>query len=346
MKKLTTTTIFLLLTCLWMRGLAQSQNAVPLFQSDEILKMTIKTEMRNLLRDRGDERDYHEGVLIYEQEGVETSLPVELRIRGNFRRKKSTCQFPPIRLKFDSAKVSNSLFADQDKVKLVTHCQSRKAEYQQYLLKEYLVYKMYNQLTDTSFRVRMMEITYIDTGKKPDTLHRYGFVIEDEDHLAARLGGKGLEVPNIHPDRTDYKLINTLSVFEFMIGNTDFSVPGLHNIKLIMTEPGKPPLAVPYDFDWSGLVRAPYAQPNESLGIRNVRVRLFRGFCRTEEEFEETFQIFRDNKNAILGLFRNLEMLDPDVRDDCIQYLEEFYETINDPQKVKRNFLDMCRTDK
>ena len=346
MKKLTTITIFLILTCIWIGSIAQSSFVAPLFQSDEMLKITIKTEMRKLLKDRQEERDYHDGVLLYEQGGEEATVPVRLRIRGNFRRKRSTCQFPPIRLRFDSAEVVNTLFANQDKVKLVTHCQSRKPEYQQYLLKEFLAYKIYNQLTDTSFRVRMMDITYIDTGKKPDTLRRYGFLIEAEEHLAARLGGKSMEVPNIHPDQTEKKLVNTLSVFQYLIGNTDFSVPGLHNIKLLMTEPGRPPLAVPYDFDWSGLVYAPYAQPNELLGIRNVRQRLFRGFCRTEEDFEETFQQFRDKKDSILGLFNELEMLDEEVREDCLKYIEAFYETINDPKAIKKEFLDKCRTDK
>jgi hypothetical protein len=346
-------TLLCVLLSAWIGIFAQEEAAnkpagpvVPLFQSEEVIKLTIKTELRNLLKDRREKRDYHKGLLIYEDKGAIDSVSVKLRVRGNFRRKKATCAFPPIRLKFDSAQVVHTLFEDQDKVKLVTHCQSRKPEYQQFLFKEYLIYKMYNQLTDSSFRVRLMEITYIDTGNKPDTLHRYGFVIEDEEHLAERLGGRIIKIPNIHPDNTDKKLVNTLSVFQYMIGNTDFSIPGLHNVKILMTQPGRPPLAVPYDFDWSGLVKAPYAKPNESLGITSVRVRLFRGFCRTEAEFEETFQIFRRQRDAIWALFENQENLDPKVREDCLAYLEDFYDTINDPKRVDREFLQRCRTDK
>ena len=317
-----------------------------LFQSDDIIKVTIKTELRTLLRDRRDERDYHDATMTYADGGEMTTIPLRLRVRGNFRRKKSTCFFPPIRLKFDSAEVVGTLFEGQNKIKLVTHCQNKKSVYQQYLLEEYTIYRMYNQLTDKSFRVRLMDVTYIDTGKKPDTLQKYGFIIEDVGHLATRLGGREIEVKNIHPDRTNYDLVNTLSVFQYMIANTDFSIPALHNVKLVMVNPGEPPLAIPYDFDWCGLIKAPYAIPNESLGLGDVRQRLFRGFCRSEEQFEETFQLFRDKKEAIYSLFRDSEYMDEKTKTSAISYLEKFYDIINNPKEVEREFMKKCRTTK
>ena len=132
-------------------------------------------------------------------------------------------------------------------------------------------------------------------------------------------------------------------MLEYFVGNTDWSVWALHNIVLVMRPQSSLPLAVPYDFDWSGVINAPYARPDERLPIRSVRDRLYRGYCRTAEELTPVLRRFDEKKDAIYDLYRNQEGLDPKMRDDALKYYDEFYKTIDDPKAVKRTFIDDCR---
>lgn len=317
----------------------------PLFEGENILPVTITTDFKDLLKDRGEERKSHRGMLSYVNTvGDSVILPVKLKVRGNFRRQKGNCGFPPLRVNFDKDSVAGTVFAHQDKIKLVTHCQSNREVYEQYVVLEYLIYKMYQQITPNSFNVRMTKVRYVDESGKYDTMEKLGFFIESEDHLAMRMDGRILDMSNIHPDKTNYKMVNDLAVFMYMIGNTDFSVSGPHNVKLVMTHPADPPIAVPYDFDWSGLVNPPYAVPNPQLPINSVRERLFRGFCRTEAEFEDCFQLFREKKDSFYGLIEKNELLMDKTRKDAIKYLDGFYEIINTPSMAKREIIDGCRT--
>ena len=63
-----------------------------------------------------------------------------------------------------------------------------------------------------------------------------------------------------------------MSVFQYMVGNTDWSMVRFHNVEVSRTPRGVY-VPVPYDFDWTGLVSTRYARPNEGLGIRSVRQR-------------------------------------------------------------------------
>lgn len=315
-----------------------------LFASDEPLELTYRVNMKKLLKDRGDNRHYHTGSVVYtDDKGEKIEVNAKSKVRGNFRRMKSNCSFPPIRLKFDSASVVGTVFQGQNKLKLVTPCQTKKEAYQQYILAEYLIYRSYNILTDSSFQVRLVHITYEDEAGKLDPLVRYAFFIEDEDAMAERIGGTILEIKNIHPNQTNLKLEALVSTFQYFVGNTDWSIPGLHNIKLVQTEMGAAPLAVPYDFDWCGAVDPPYAVPNPQLGIFSVKERLYRGFCRSEDEFNQTFALFKSHKDEIYDLYNSIDYLDVKFKKKCIQFYDEFYEMLEDPKKYKREILATCR---
>lgn len=318
-----------------------------LFGPAEPLKITIKAELKRLFKDVGDERSYHPATLIYEaNEGTSVSVAAELRTRGHFRRQRNVCNLPPIRLKFDQELAAGSLFEGQKKIKLVTVCQYKKDQYEQNLLLEYLIYRTYNILTDSSFRVRLAHITFVDSNDDLDTLHRYSFFIEDEDRMAERLGGRILEINNVHPLKTALFSTARMSVFQYMIGNTDWSITSLHNIRLVGPNGVVPPVAVPYDFDWSGCVSAPYAKPNPQLGLTTVEARLYRGFCRTREEFEQVFVEFRAKKEAIYALYEQCEMLDDKYRERVLKYYDDFYEIINSEKKIELEILGACRTDR
>lgn len=325
-----------------------SQSSFPLFESHEHLEITLEFDIKKVLRDRGEETDYHPLFVTWEPENtVRKTVAARIKVRGNFRRQRDNCRFPPLRMRFETDHVAGTVFEGQKKLKLVTHCQTRRSEYQQYVLQEYLIYRSYNLITDKSFRVRLVKITYKDSEGRDEPFTRYGFILEDEDRMAERLGGRILEVENVHPDRTDYELSNLLAIFQYMMGNTDWSIPALHNIKLVMPVGEQIPYPIPYDFDWSGVIDARYADPNPVLNIRSVRQRLFRGFCRSPEAFREAFKVFRIKKDSIYALYRDLTpILEQDEYRQATEYLDEFYAIINDPEESKDEIIAECRTDR
>ncbi|MDZ7768737.1 MAG: hypothetical protein U5K38_06530 [Woeseiaceae bacterium] len=101
-------------------------------------------------------------------------------------------------------------------------------------------------------------------------------------------------------------------------------------------------LSVPYDFDFAGLVNAPYAEPNPSLRIRSVRTRLYRGYCDVNDALEPALQTLRGKRTDILALIRQQEGLDDRSRDRSLRYVEDFYKTIDKPATIKRRMLSRC----
>jgi hypothetical protein len=211
------------------------------------------------------------------------------------------------------------------------------------ILEEYLLYRSYNLLTDTSFRVRLVRITYDDSERPGDTLTRYGFLLEPEEKLAARLNGILMEQTGIHANQTYEPLSVLMSVFEYMAGNTDWSVSAQHNVRIVRTTYDIAPLPIPYDLDWSGVISAPYAVPRSELGLSSVRERISRGFCKPEATMEAAFVRFREKKEAIYALYRTSGFLPEKTIASTLKYYDEFYDIINDPKAVKREFMLKCR---
>lgn len=326
--------------------LGQTPDAGTLFDQEDIIDITLETDLKLLFRDVGDEREYHPAKMRYKTGEIGDSVEVELRTRGNFRRQRSVCNLPPIRIKFNKENAAGTLFEKQKKLKLVTVCQFKKDSYEQNLLLEYLSYKSYNILTDSSFRVRLARITYVDLAGKVDTFVRYSFFIEDEKKMAERIESKIMEIKNVHPLQTARHATARMSVFQYMIGNTDWSISALHNVRLVGINGKGDPITVPYDFDWCGAISAPYAKPNPILGLPNVETRLYRGFCRSEEEFARVFKEFMVAKEEIYALYQNCEMLNEKYRKRVLAYYDDFYRTISDEKRTKKEIFDYCRTSK
>jgi hypothetical protein len=322
-----------------------------LFESEDPLTLTIEAPLETIFKEREQESFYHPGTVILEDvDGSRVSLEVEVKTRGKFRLNRRTCGFPPLRIDFKTKQVENTVFAGQDKLKLVTHCQDKRDEYEQYVLLEYLVYRTYNLLTDMSFRVRLARINYVDTDEDRDPITKYAFFIEDEDDVAARNGWELLEVPLVSPFDYERDQLNLAEVFQFLMGNTDwdaFKRPPdetecCHNVKVIGNMAG-PVFPVPYDFDWTGMVSARYAKPDPSLSIRSVRQRLYRGVCLTRDQLDATFPVFEQHKQDVYHLFQSQDGLEEKQLEKAIEYLDEFYEIIGDPKKVEREMQDRCR---
>jgi hypothetical protein len=313
---------------------------VPLFASHQVLDFTLVTDIDALMADRSQDSEERPGEILLGA-GSFTTLPVQVRTRGNFRLRRSTCSMPPIRLNFSKKQVTGTVFEGQDKIKVVTHCREGDA-YERNLFEEYVAYRTYNLITDFSFRVRLVRITYSDTSGRNSPETRYAFLIEDEDALAERFYGQMLDVPSIRPDQYTQEPMLLMSLFEYMLGNTDWSMIQFHNVKLLRTAGGAH-VPIPYDFDWAGLVSARYAEPNPTLGIRSVRQRLYRGFCVEGLDYQAAFQRFVEQKEAIYAMIRELDEMPESARREALEYYDSFYETIEDPDVANRNIIRACR---
>lgn len=321
----------------------------PLFQSDEILEIHITAPISTLMSERSDDAYLPATISWTEPDGRSVEVDIGLRARGNYRRNKDTCRFPPIRLNFKKADVEDTLFHKQDALKLVTHCKDNSSRYEQLVLREYLIYRMANALTDRSYRARLLGVRYTDTESDKDDRVTLGIVIEHKDRFAKRTGLEELEIPRTRLAALDPAYTNLMSVFNFMIGNTDYSpIAGpdgencCHNANLFTAE-GGPIYPVPYDFDMSGMVSAPYATPNPRFNLRTVRQRLYRGHCANNSHLPATLQVFRDQRDSLYALIDNEVLLTSSTAKSMRKYLDSFYDIIDDSRGVDRYIIRECR---
>ena len=320
----------------------------PLFAENSLLEVTITAPISTLMRERSNE-EYLMGQLAYDDpESSAVVLDIGIRARGRFRRERDVCSFAPLRLNFKKETTRKTLFTRTDKIKLVTHCRDRSERYSQGVLREYLAYRILNTMTDKSFRVRLLRIRYVDTDSNKADRVEFGFLIEPDKRLAKRLGMKVMDIPKTTTGALDGDHTNVTSVFQYLIGNTDFSpIRGAegesccHNHVLIGGESGDL-LSVPYDFDMSGFVNAAYAVPNSRFRIRTVRTRLYRGRCVNNEHLDNTLQAYRDRKQEIYQLVSGFEHLTDKTRKKLIRYIDDFYATIDNPKRRDFRVTQSC----
>ena len=310
-----------------------------LFDSDEIFTITLKGNIRQLLNDRADKPASHSITLSYRnKDSSEVNIPVQMKTRGHFRKLKENCKYPPLQISFpaDVNRLS-TVFSGQKKLKLVMPCVG-----DDYVIREWLVYKIYNLITPKSFKARLVRIALNDTKSKKQQAPFYGFLIEDEKNMAVRNKGTVVE-QKLRPEETNQDIFLIMAVFQYLIGNTDWSVQYLQNIKLLKLETSSQLITVPYDFDHSGLVNAPYAHPAEELLMRSVQERRYRGYCIKDMKlFEKSIALFNRSKSEIYNLYTKSNLLDEKYIRSVTKYLDEFYATINDPKSWQKDFAYPC----
>ena len=322
--------------------------ANPLFSSHSVLDVLIEAPITQLMQERSDER-YLNGKLRYtDTTGVAHTLDLKLRTRGKYRNQKKTCSFAPIRLNFRKKQVAGTVFAGQDKLKLITHCKIGSDRYEQLVLKEYLAYRSLEILTEKSFRTRLLRVTYLNSQNSEDSVTRFAFVIEDKSDIGDRTGLSPEKIPKINYADLDRRQANLVSVFQYMIGNTDYSMirgalndDCCHNIELLANDAGLY-TPIPYDFDFAGVVNAPYAEPNPKLKISSVRVHHYRGRCTNNELLEETVAYIHEHEAEIHALVDNLDGLEENYRKDFNDYLNVYFDRVSTPKKLERHFSKKC----
>lgn len=316
---------------------------IGLFCKDEPFVCDLTFDIKKFYKEKYKDQ-YQEARLTYHlNDSVEHEKTIRLKARGIFR--KRHCYLPPIKINLKKTEIQSGELKGIKKLKLVTCCKYTRT-YEQYVLKEYMIYKLYNLLTDCSFRVRLMQIRYVDIGrKKPTEFLRYGFAIENVDVLAERNNAIEIEINTLNQSYIDKASMNRVALFQFMIGNTDWSVPGLHNLKLLKLNDHLKvtPFVVPYDFDYSGFVNTHYSIPAEKLMIDNVRERLFQGICCTCEEYEATIQEFLDKKDSIYQTILEFEYFEDRTRNEVLEYIDEFFRIIESEDLISLNIFYSCR---
>ena len=320
-----------------------AQQPKPLFATSDPIHIVIQAPLSSLIHNRSDQ--VVSGTLA-DPNGQ--ALPVALSVRGITRRATDVCDFPPLRVQFTTPPPATSLFKGQKKLKLVTHCKSSPS-FQQKVLLEYSVYKMYNLLTPHSFRVRLANIDYLGPDGRP-IISRIGYFLEDLSDVAKRNGMKQTHAPNIipasdlsGPDAARYALLQD------MVANHDWSMRAgpaghecCHNAELIGPLGPGAAIPVPYDFDFSGFVDAPYATPPEQLHISSVRERVYRGYCLHNNDVLAAARQMREARPQLMAAITSTPELEPATLSKAISFLDGFFADIASDEVVNSKLLRRC----
>jgi hypothetical protein len=316
---------------------------IDIFAEEGPGEITLKFDRKEFQK-KSNEDKYLKAELIYHLGDSKQDKHHTVRIKARGKNRRETCSFPPFWINIRKADVTNKHLQNTTKIKLVTHCGGGKS-FESYVLKEFLAYKIYNLISPYSFRVRLIRIKYIDTSRKDKVTESWSFLIEPEKMLAERLDMIPLNTDYVSIRDSDTLWTSTMSIFQLMVGNADYSVAGRHNVKLLKSKDftKMSVIPVPYDFDYSGLVNAHYAVPGENLGLNSVKERYFLGPCRSPEYYQDVINGFAADKEEIMDLVSGFEYLSDSDKTNVADYLNEFFTEITDDRYIQRSILSTCR---
>jgi len=299
-------------------------------------------DLKAYQRTRGDE-EYQDAEMIYQFDDSSSMVhKVKLKTRGEFR--KNFCAIPPFWLNIKKADLPSSDLDDVTKMKVVTHCRNAD-KFSDYVLKEYLVYKMYNILTPYSFRVRLIRIKYIDTGRDNKITEDWAFAIEPEELMAERLDARFIKNDKLAMATVNSSIMDRLAMFQYMIGNCDYSVTGRHNLKILRLYGSGPVgyIPIPYDYDYTGFVNTSYAIPRENLGIESVRDRYFLGPCRSDNVYKKVLDDQHELEEEIFCLLEEFEYISQKHKIEIVEYIESHFSASKSPNFIDRNIKSTCK---
>lgn len=312
------------------------------FDKEEPLRMELKFNIKEYKSKNNKSKIFPAKLSYYIKDSIKITKVVSIEMRGISRQK--LCDFPPFFIKLKNSGINRDHIAGEKKLKVVALCKNQTG-YREYLIKEYLIYKLYNIITDNSFRVRLINITLIDEGRKNKSYNRIFFIIEPEELLAQRLNAIPIKRDEIGNKYTDPYNSDIMFMFQYMIGNTDFSISGRHNIKLIKFMDHKKPLLIPipYDFDFAGIINTEYARPPAFVDqIERVTDRYYMGVCRQYNDYLIVISYFKDHKIELYSYINSLEFLPKKHKKRMINYLDEFYNLINNPKFIDKELMPLC----
>jgi hypothetical protein len=319
---------------------------INIFGSDDLLDVSLMFNLSGFQKKSEKAGPFDGTIIFHAGQPDSVSVKVSVKHRGEYRFQ--TCTFPPIQLNFKKSVYAAGDKGKIKKIKLVTHCNPGSGS-DDYVLREYLVYKLYSVFTDTSFRVRLLKINYIDTEKKRKPVTQYGFFIEPKETLAARTNNIEVKAENLNQRHIIPDVMDRVAIFNYMIANWDWSVPGQHNVSIFKSRIG--PLAdlgiaVPYDFDLCGVVNANYGTPAPEMGLSSSRDRKFTGICRDRQTIENELKYFRGKKEQLYSVINEFPLLTQRSKKDITEFLDQFFDQLEnqkDTDRLIKEFLENCK---
>ena len=324
---------------------AQPALAQRLFRATDPVEVTFTTSLKKLVDQRDSTRlDRFGAVMTYkDSSGADVSIPVDLQARGHFRRQARNCYFPPLWWRARKKDVDGKLFQGLTKMKITTSCRPGNSDYEQYILGEYAAYRAYQVISPLHLRTRLAHITYRDSAKAMGDVTSWAYFIEDDAEMARENKVKLVDQKGAVFTDLEQRQLMITTLFEYMVGNTDVSISGLHNIILVRDTVGFDIRPVAYDFDFSGLVNTRYATPDPRLGIRRVTERLNRGPCKTMDEWKPIIAYFQSRRAAVDSIYDAIPQLSPARAKDAKEYLDGFWRTIADDRQAKVELTQKCQ---
>lgn len=311
-----------------------------LFRKGEMPEITITANFDSI-KANVKNKEYVNGTFeVVHSKKSTTKINLKIRPRGKSRR--MMCDFPPLKLKFEKSSLKNQGLETFNDFKLVTHCLENSPQIEAVIKREFLIYQLFNCLTPYSFKASLANITYKNTGKSFKKTVHLGIIIEDAESLAHRNNCQTMEQKVIALDSLHQNQEKTTSVFQYMIGNADWSYMMARNMELIQQSDGQI-IAVPYDFDYAGLVMAPYARANAALGQKTVLDRVYLGNAKSYEELHSIFSFFKTKKADLFEIIENFDELDWETRSKMRDYVEGFFNIIESKERVEKEMLGMVK---
>jgi hypothetical protein len=328
---------------------SQTQNPFPegifnALSKYEPLNVAVETDFKELKSDKEEEQWQPAVFKVLKGDSVALRLDVQVAARGHMRKK--TCDFPPVKIRFFKEEMENDSLADINELKLVTSCKNS-AQNEEWVQREYLIYELYNLVTEQSFRVKSASVRFEDTEKKGRYQESFSFFIESINELSTRIGGTPIRPKIVSSRSLDSLAYDRMSVFQYMIGNTDWSVRVRHNIKVIFLDSLNIAVPVPYDFDYSGAVATTYAVPNtDYYPIETVRERYYLGLCRSSAHYQQIFDFYLSKEKALLTHCEKVTYLPKSAKKEMANYFEEFFDVLKNPKVVRREIVENCNKGK
>ncbi len=320
---------------------AEPSRKLAFFDRVEPVQFSLSADIRLLRSDTADEAPSRDATISFKNaSGTAVTIPVTVKTHGRWRL--THCEFPPLSITFPAEKVAGTPFDGLPKARLTSFCKDHPA-YEQYILQELQLYRVYQLLTPYGHTPRALRVTYVDAASGRTRTTRYAFFIDERDAVATRENAALLKAKGAMGEDLEPYHRTLMGVFEYMIGNTDFLISDLHNAFLLGTPQGET-IPVPYDFDYSGVINTAYATPNPVLPIKSVRERHFRGFCASPDEFRKVFALFNEKKPAIYALYDDPigRLLRLDVATETRRYFDEFFRIINKPELAQSEIIGRC----
>lgn len=323
MKKITLITLFSFCLSSWLFSTAQPASTLfEVFQQQELLEVTLETNFENILADKRNE-DYQPAIFTYvNAQGVEVQQDIKVRQRGKYRRR--ICEMPPLKLNFDKDELESQGLQKFDKMKLVTYCMDN-PDARETIIKEYLAYQLYQELTPYSFRTQLIRLTYVDSENPKRKTRHFGFLIESTSELEARMEAEEIESYNLRAEDFNARQETLTATFQYMIGNADWNRVTMRNVKIMKPNDGGKLIIVPYDFDFSGMVDANYAIPNNNLGLTSIKQRAFLGDATSSVDLEIIQDYFTRKQDGLYELINACKYLNRGERQQVINYLDSYY---------------------